>query len=221
MTYNYNKLFFMKLLVGLGNPGKKYAKTRHNIGWMLLDILKEKFEATVFRSQAAFQAEVSETRLGSEKVLLVKPTTYMNNSGETVNALISYYHLSPADVLVLQDEMDYPLGKFAFAATGGAAGHNGIGSIHSLLGTKEIGRLRLGIDRPQGPLKAQDYVLQAFSDEERETLAQVLETATKAVQDWTIIGLTATMNSWNGVEHGVDRRTDRASRPASNPEDRE
>jgi PTH1 family peptidyl-tRNA hydrolase len=210
----------MKLIVGLGNPGKEYAKTRHNIGWMLLDLLKEKFEATEFRSQVAFQAEVSEARLGSEKVLLVKPTTYMNNSGETVNALISYYHLTPTDILVLQDEMDYPLGKFAFAASGGAAGHNGIGSIHTLLGTKAIGRLRLGIDRPQGPLKAQDYVLQAFSDEERGIVVPALETATKAVQDWITLGLTASMNSWNGVEHGVDRRTDRASRLSSDPEDR-
>ena len=138
-----------------------------------------------------------------------------------MNALVSYYHVTHADVLIVQDEMDYPLGKFAFAAAGGAAGHNGIGSIHTLLGTKEIGRLRLGIGRPQGPLKAQDYVLQAFSDEERGTLTPVLETATKAIQDWITLGLTATMNSWNGVEHGVDRRTDRASRLSANPEDRE
>lgn len=210
----------MKLIVGLGNPGKEYARTRHNIGWMLLDLLAEKMSASAFHKQTAFHAEIAEARVGTEKVLLVKPTTYMNNSGEAVSALVSYYHLTPADVLIIQDEMDYPLGKFAFAASGGAAGHNGIGSIHTLLGTKEIGRLRLGIGRPVGQIKSQNYVLEAFTETERETIAVSFAHATKAVQDWIEQGLTRAMNSWNGVEHGVDQRADRASRLPANPEDR-
>lgn len=211
----------MKLIVGLGNPGKEYVRTRHNIGWMLLDVLAEKLAATAFHKQAAFHAEIAEARVGSEKILLVKPTTYMNNSGETVNTLVSYYHLTPADVLILQDEMDYSLGKFAFAASGGAGGHNGIASIHQSLGTKEIGRLRLGISRPTGAIKAQNYVLEAFSEEERDILSKTFVLGVQAIQAWIEQGLTRAMNSWNGVEHGVDSRTNRAPRVSSNPEDRQ
>ena len=211
----------MKLIVGLGNPGKEYSRTRHNIGWMLLDLLAEKNSASAFHDQAAFHAEIAEARVGTEKVLFVKPSTYMNNSGEAVQALVSYYHLTSADVLIIQDEMDYPPGKFAFAASGGAAGHNGIGSIHTLLGTKEISRFRLGIGRPMGEIKSQNYVLEAFSEQERMLINDSFVRAVSAVQDWITLGLTRAMNLWNGVEHGVDRRTDRASRLSADPKDRQ
>jgi PTH1 family peptidyl-tRNA hydrolase len=211
----------MKLIVGLGNPGKEYAHTRHNIGWLLLDQVARTLEATPFQAQRAFQAEIAEARAGTEKILFVKPTTYMNNSGTAVQLLLSYYKLTTEDLLIVQDEMDYPLGKFAFASSGGAAGHNGIGSIHTSLGRKELGRLRLGIGRPTPPLKSQDYVLQTFSSEETEILNESFKEGVRAIQDWITHGLTRTMNSWNGVEHGVDRRTDRASRLPTKPEDRE
>lgn len=211
----------MKIIVGLGNPGKDYAKTRHNIGWMLLDVLTETLKATTFRKQSAFQAEIAEAHVESEKILLVKPTTYMNRSGEAVSALLSYYHLHTNDFLVVQDEMDFPLGKMAFSASGGAAGHNGIGSIHTALGTKELNRLRLGIDRPQGQIKSEDYVLQTFSAEEQKVLRETLTRASKATMDWISLGLTRTMNSWNGVEYGVEPRTNRPPRLSADSADRE
>lgn len=211
----------MKLIVGLGNPGKEYARTRHNIGWLLLDQIARTLEATPFQVQRAFQAEIAEARVGTEKILLVKPTTYMNSSGTAVHLLLSYYKLGAEDLLIIQDEMDYPLGKFAFASSGGAAGHNGVSSIHTSLGHKEFGRLRLGIGRPPAPIKSQDYVLQTFSPEESTVLNESFKGGVQAIQDWITHGLTRSMNSWNGVEHGVDRRTDRASRLPTMPEDRE
>lgn len=211
----------MKLLVGLGNPGKEYATTRHNIGWLLLDRLAKEWSATEFRAQKEFHALVSEARVNEEKILLIKPTTYMNNSGTAVQAILSYYHLTAADMLVVQDEMDYAVGTFAFAVGGGAAGHNGVGSIHTQLGTKDIPRLRLGISRPSGQIKAQDYVLQGFSSEEQPLLNTCLSEATKAAQDWIQLGLTRAMNSWNGVKNGMDQRTPGAPRLSPTPKDRQ
>jgi PTH1 family peptidyl-tRNA hydrolase len=184
----------MKLIVGLGNPGKEYQGTRHNIGFTVLDALAEE----PFKSETKFKAEISEWRVGSEKVLLAKPSTFMNLSGDAVQAIKSFYKLEDADILIIQDEMDYAPGTFAFAIGSGAAGHNGIFSVQERLATKDIARMRIGIGRPKIGTK-EDFVLTRFNEEESPIMKEVVENACKASRDWASKGLTKTMNVWNAV----------------------
>jgi len=188
----------MKLIVGLGNPGKEYAHTRHNIGWDAVSVLAEKLGAN-FQEKTRFQAELAEGRVGEEKTLLIKPLTYMNLSGQAVRSLCDFYKIGLSDVLVVHDEMDYPFQKLAFCAEGGAAGHNGIRSIQESFGTEKIARLRMGIDRPQGMIAKEVYVLQRFSKEEEPLLKAVLERTTMAIEDWCAFGTERAMNKWNGA----------------------
>jgi PTH1 family peptidyl-tRNA hydrolase len=184
----------MKLIVGLGNPGKEYEGTRHNVGFRVLDALAE----SPFTLESKFKAEVSEYRIGTEKVLLAKPTTFMNLSGDAVQALKSFYKIENQDILVIQDEMDHPTGVFTFSINAGPAGHNGIHSIQERLGTKEIARLRIGIGRPSVGTK-EDFVLTRFSKEEEASISSREADLVQAVKDWITQGLTKTMNVWNGI----------------------
>lgn len=189
----------MKLLVGLGNPGREYAFTRHNIGWRGVEEFAGALNAP-WRQEKSFHSFVAETRLGSEKVLLACPTTFMNESGLAVQSLLAYFHLERTDLLVLQDEMDFPFGAAAFAKQGGAAGHNGIRSIQERLGTDQIQRIRIGISRPLPPLRKEAFVLQAFSPEEAPLVPPLLEKLTSMQKDWVIQGIDKAMNQWNGKE---------------------
>ncbi len=188
----------MKLIIGLGNPGKTYAKTRHNVGWVALGDAARLLEAGAFQEKKAFHAEIAEAHLGAEKILLVRPLTFMNLSGNAVRALMDFFHVERAKLLVIHDEMDYPVGKMGFTAKAGPAGHNGVLSIQETLGTKEINRLRVGIGRPTGEMKAEDYVLQTFSKEERSSLKPVVENAGQAVVDWVRFGIDKASGTWNG-----------------------
>lgn len=188
----------MKLIVGLGNPGKEYAHTRHNIGWDAVSAWAEKLGAA-FQEKARFQGEVAEARVGEEKILLLKPTTYMNLSGQSVRAVCDFYKIVLEDVLIVHDEMDYALGKIAFCAEGGAAGHNGIRSLQEVFGTEKITRLRLGIGRPVAPLSKEDYVLQRFSVEEAPLVQEVIPRSIAATEDWCGLGVGRAMNKWNGT----------------------
>ena len=185
----------MKLIVGLGNPGKEYAGTRHNIGFRVLDALAD----SSFNDESKFKSEISEMRVGSEKVILAKPTTFMNNSGEAVQALKSFYKLEDGDILIIQDEMDYMPGVFAFSFGNGPAGHNGIASIQERLATRDFARLRIGIGRPTVGTK-EDFVLTKFSDEEEKKIASREKDLLQASKDWVSQGLTKTMNVWNAVK---------------------
>ena len=187
----------MKLIVGLGNYGLNYAHTRHNIGWDAISDLAASLGAS-FVEKTRFQAEVAEGQIEGEKVLLVHPLTYMNLSGEALRSLIQFYHVPLTDVLIVQDEMDYPLGQLSFCAEGGPAGHNGIVSVQTCLGTTKVQRLRLGIDRPEGPLSNEDYVLQPFSLDEKKLVAAVVLETTQAIRDWSAQGIERAMNTWNG-----------------------
>lgn len=189
----------MKLIVGLGNPGTEYQRTRHNIGWQALDMLATALDAGSFQDKKEFRSLISETRFENEKIFLVKPLTYMNASGEAVRAIQQYYKLVPSDLLILQDEMDFAPGSFALLAKGGAAGHNGISSLQQHLGTTELQRVRIGIGRPVPPLKKEDYVLGRFTNEEEERIQSVLKTLQDVVKDWIRHGVDKTMNTWNGV----------------------
>ena len=167
----------MKLIVGLGNPGKKYEKTRHNAGFILVDMLREAYEFSPWSLSKKFNAEVSEGTIAKEKILLVKPMTFMNNSGQSVGLISKYYSLSPSDILVIHDEKDIPLGTTKIQADRGHAGHNGIKSIIDHLGTKDFTRIRVGI-APENISRMKDtadYVLGKFGLFERRTLKAVGE----------------------------------------------
>lgn len=186
----------MKLIVGLGNPGREYDHTRHNIGWDAVTALAEKL-STSFQEKSRFQSEIAEGRLNEEKILLIRPLTFMNRSGEAVEAILSFYKIDLADVLIVHDEMDYALGRLAFCAQAGPAGHNGIRSVQERLGTETISRLRLGIERPAGQLPKEDYVLQPFSTDEEDLVKEVLKQSITAMEEWVERGISKAMNKWN------------------------
>jgi PTH1 family peptidyl-tRNA hydrolase len=158
----------MKLIVGLGNPGEKYEKTRHNVGFILLSLLAEKMEIN-FEFNSNFNAEIAEIKTEKEKLLLCKPQTFMNNSGQAVSKVMNYYKIDSNDLLVIQDEMDLPFGKIRFSNNSSSAGHKGIKSIIDYLGTQEFRRLRFGVKHENNQLPTEIFVLKNFTKEELET----------------------------------------------------
>ena len=196
-----------KLVVGLGNPGKEYAATRHNIGFAVLDRLAEELNCS-FRRKWRFSAEVGEGMVGAAgKVVLAKPRTYMNRSGVAVVALLNWLKLASPQLLVVVDDADLPLGQIRLRPSGGSGGHNGLRSIiEALGGNEEFARLRVGIGRPltglgtgAGPVGADitDHVLGPFAASERELAEQVVGTAVEAVECCLGAGVTETMNQFN------------------------
>jgi peptidyl-tRNA hydrolase, PTH1 family len=182
----------MKLIVGLGNIGKKYENTRHNAGFLAVDLLAEGLEAS-WTEDKKHNALIAKTSLHGETVLLAKPTTFMNLSGEAVQSLASYYKVDPKDILIVQDELDLAPGSLAFMSKGGDAGHNGISSIQERLGTNETARLRLGVGRPMGTMATEDWVLGKLDEATRK----ILPDARDAILDWIAHGLAKAMNTWN------------------------
>ncbi len=185
----------MKLVVGLGNPGKQYVGTRHNIGFAVLFELARKFIAPLNRKK--FEAEYAEFPLQQEKVLLIAPQTYMNLSGQSVQKFCSFYHLTPADVLVVCDDLNLPLGKLRIRATGSAGGQKGLQNIIQQLGTPDIARLRIGIDPPPSGRDAKDWVLGTFGKSEQQLVDTAVQQAALAVETWVMQGLPAAMNRFN------------------------
>ena len=179
-----------RLLVGLGNPGVEYRDTRHNVGFLLLDRLAAR-ERAEFRTEKSWQAKVA--RVGD--LLLCKPLTYMNLSGQSVRPLSQFYKIEPSQVLVILDDMALPLGTLRFRANGSAGGHNGLKSIIEHFGTPAIPRLRIGIGSAERD--AVDHVLGRFTLEERPALEQSLDRALEAIDCARTRGLEAAMNSYN------------------------
>ncbi|MCD1617590.1 aminoacyl-tRNA hydrolase [Salipiger marinus] len=161
----------MQILAGLGNPGGKYARTRHNIGFMALDRIAEDHGFTPWR--ARFQGEVAEGRLGQEKVLLLKPQTFMNNSGQSVGEAMRFFKLTPAEITVFHDELDLAPGKCRVKTGGGHAGHNGLRSLHAHIG-EAYHRVRLGIGHPGRKEAVAGYVLHDFAKAEEDWLDDLL-----------------------------------------------
>ena len=155
----------MKLIVGLGNPGKQYEETRHNVGFKVIDELSNRLNIEL--NETKFKGLFGRGMVRGEKVILLKPMTYMNLSGEAVSGLMRYYDISVSDLLVCYDELDLPVGKIRLRYKGSAGGHNGIKSIISLVGTQEFNRIRIGIDRPQPGSNISDYVLGKFNPEDK------------------------------------------------------
>lgn len=185
----------MRLIVGLGNPGPRYERNRHNIGFQVVDVLAAAHRLSFDTLQ--FKARVVDGRLDGQRLLLAKPQTYMNGSGEAVQPLAAYYKVEPPEILVIFDDLDLPTGKLRFRPFGGAGGHNGMKSIIQRLGTDQFPRLRIGIDRPPGRMDPADYVLQDFTAPEEEVMVQVRDRAAAAIRAWLTVGLAAAMNQFN------------------------
>ncbi|AXI45491.1 aminoacyl-tRNA hydrolase [Sulfitobacter sp. SK012] len=161
----------MKLIVGLGNPGAKYARNRHNIGFMALDRIAEDHDFGPWKGK--HQGSISEGRFGSDRAVLLKPETFMNNSGQSVQAALRFYKLEPEDLIVLHDEIDLAPGKVKFKIAGGHAGHNGLRSVHAHVGA-EYGRVRLGVGHPGHKDRVPSYVLHDFAKADENWLDDVL-----------------------------------------------
>lgn len=163
----------MLLLVGLGNPGSGYARNRHNIGFMAVDEIVHRHSFAPFRSK--FHGELAEGKVGTEKVLVLKPTTYMNESGRSIQAAMTYYKIHPADVLVFHDELDLVAGKIRVKRGGGHGGHNGLRSIHAHIGP-EYRRVRIGVGHPGTKEKVVGHVLKDFAQADQVWLEKLLPT---------------------------------------------
>ena len=161
----------MKLLVGLGNPGQKYENTRHNIGFRFLDERASWNQLWNWKFESKYKAEIIKGNVWWEQILLCKPQTYMNLSGEAVAPLARFYQIPPENILVLHDEIDFVTGRIALKLGWSAAGHNGLKSIIEKLGTRDFWRLRIGVDRPAVSSQVSDWVLSSFKPEEKKLLA--------------------------------------------------
>jgi peptidyl-tRNA hydrolase, PTH1 family len=185
----------MKIVVGLGNPGAKYAGTRHNVGFDVIDYLSSAPAVGSFKT--AFQSLIAEATEGSEKVLLVKPDTFMNLSGRAVRAILDFYKTPATDLLVICDDYNLPLGKLRVRASGSHGGQNGLRNIQEQLGGDQYARLRIGVGQPE-PGEAVDFVLSRFKPGERAAIDTAIATAVMGVGIWIRQGLEACMNRVNG-----------------------
>lgn len=188
-----------KLVVGLGNPGREYAGTRHNVGFEVVEAVAKEFGCSFRSRKWKFAAEVAEAVQPTGKILLAKPQTFMNRSGVAVAALIKWLKITPAEMLVVVDDADLPLGEIRLRSSGGSGGHNGLRSvIETLGGTEEFGRLRIGIGRA-APVGADitNHVLGKFTRADREVMDETVVAATKAVVASVERGVTAAMNEFN------------------------
>lgn len=172
----------MKLIVGLGNPGDKYQGTRHNVGFDVIDALARQ-EGLKLTDQK-FRSDYTIWRVGDEKVLLVKPYTFMNLSGEAVLPLMSYYNISPDELVVVYDDLDLEPGKLRLRQSSSAGGHNGVKSIIEMLGTQDFKRVKIGIGRPQYGRKVVDHVLQRFDTDDRALIEQKIDQTTGLLRAW-------------------------------------
>ncbi|MEG0314190.1 MAG: aminoacyl-tRNA hydrolase [Erysipelotrichaceae bacterium] len=184
----------MKLIIGLGNPGKEYEKTRHNTGFNAIDKLARAIDIKC--DMVKFKAEYGIGMYGGQKVLLMKPTTYMNNSGEALKAAVDFYQIAIEDIVVIYDDLDLPVGKLRLREKGSSGGHNGIKSITAHLHTQIFNRIRVGIDK--NPLIATpDYVLGKIGKEELEEYDKSLDKASEAAQIFIKKSFTEAMNEYN------------------------
>lgn len=184
------------LVVGLGNPGREYRESRHNVGFMAVDRLAKSFDITLDRMQS--KALIGSTAFAGNRLVLAKPQTYMNLSGQAVGGLLHFYKAPIENLIVLHDDIDLPFGWLRIRPGGGSAGQRGIASIIQQLGTKQFARIRIGIGRPPGQKAAADYVLQDFHEDEHDVLESILKTAGDAIRIFVQEGLTKAMNLFNG-----------------------
>jgi len=200
------------LVVGLGNPGRQYASTRHNVGWMVLDELASAYSAESFRKK--FSGEYAKAIVEGRTAYLLRPETYMNESGRSVQPAAAFFDVEPSNVIALHDELDLPFGEVRVKVGGGHAGHNGLRSIIRHLGTPDFVRVRIGIGRPPAGFRGEvaDYVLSSFDTSERAELPDLVKKAATAVQKIAALGLHRAMNEVNTRPKG-----DKVRAPSATP----
>ena len=183
----------MKMIVGLGNPGMEYVNTRHNVGFSVVNKFAKNNN---FKFSRKGKTLISENNLNGEKLIIIKPLTYMNLSGNSVESIRSIYKTEPKDILVIFDDMDLPCGKLRVKAKGSAGGHNGIKSIISCIGTQEFPRIKIGIGRDENAI---DFVLGKFSRSESKIMEESYNLACDAINDWLENDIAFVMNKYNGL----------------------
>ena len=184
------------LLIGLGNPGREYRDNRHNVGFMLIDRLVVRLNARGMKVQS--KAIVTTATYEDHKLILAKPQTYMNLSGQSAQGLLNFYKLPMENMLVAHDDLDLPFGTIRIRPGGGPGGQKGMASTIERLGTKDFPRLRIGIGRPPGRMDPAAYVLQDFSRDEMKTLSEIVDRAAEAALTFVVEGLNKAMNKYNG-----------------------
>ncbi|MCQ2011236.1 aminoacyl-tRNA hydrolase [Sporolactobacillus sp. STSJ-5] len=186
----------MKVIVGLGNPGSEYAHTRHNIGFEVIDLISQQHGIRLNKNK--FNALFGKGSIDGEELLLVKPLTYMNASGEAIGPLLRFFKLSVVDLLVIQDDMDLPVGKIRVRQKGSAGGHNGIKSIIQHVNSQEFARIKVGVGHPQHSREAViRYVLQGFSGDDQIQISSAIERAASAAEAWLTLPFSQVMNTYN------------------------
>lgn len=201
----------MYVIAGLGNPGKDYEKTRHNMGFMVIDRLAEKRDIPVKRLK--HRALVGDGRIGGKRVLLVKPQTYMNNSGQSLGEICRYYHVEPEELIVIYDDMDLPTGSIRIRKKGGPGTHNGMKSVVSHVGSEDFPRIRIGIGGASSD-QWRDFVLDAVSREDAQKLADALDRAADAIVTILEDGIDIAMNRWNEKKPKKARKPKKEDAPA-------
>ncbi len=196
----------MKLIVGLGNPGSHYEKTRHNAGFMVVDRLAKTLAPAAPR-KANFNAECVDATIGREKCILMKPTTFMNRSGHSVSEAVRFYKLNPAtDILVVVDDIYLDVGVIRLKPGGGAGGHNGLTDLQAKLGTEAYPRLRVGVGAKPAVMDQADWVLSRFREDEWGPMGTAVEAAANAAAEFASSGLDAAMNKFNSVEKPREKK---------------
>ncbi len=191
----------MKLIAGLGNPGPRYAESRHNVGFMAVDELARRWQTEVTRYERYFEGLLGQTRRGGEELLLLKPATFMNLSGQSVAAVVRFYKIPTPDLLVIHDDLDLPLGQLRLRPEGSAGGHKGLADVIRHLSTNEVARLRIGIGKVHRSATVA-HVLGRFAPDEQPAIAAAVTNAADAVECWLARGLAAAMNEFNRRRSG-------------------
>lgn len=190
----------VKMIVGLGNPGSKYNDTKHNIGFMAIDRIVKNLDVN-FTEDKNFKAEIGSDFINGEKIYFIKPTTFMNNSGIAVKALLTYYNISIKDMIIIYDDLDMEVGKIRFRQKGSAGGHNGIKSIIAHLGTQEFDRIKVGIGRPNGRMTVINHVLGKFYKNDEIMISNTLDKVDNAVKYYLQTNdFQKTMQKYNGLK---------------------
>lgn len=198
------------LIVGLGNPGREYANTRHNIGFRCVDALANRHNL-IFDDKKRAKAKVASGQIGTQRVVLAKPQTYMNLSGSAVQSLLSFYRIPPARLIVIYDDLDLPVGTLRIRPKGGSGGHRGMADIIQRLGTQDFPRIRVGIGRPDPHIDPAAYVLRPFRDEEEPLIQEAVARVISAVETWLTDGIDRAMNRYNGSAQDVLQRNAQAT----------
>ena len=187
----------MYIIVGLGNPGVEYERTRHNVGFRVIDELAKNLKIDMSKNK--FDAIIGEGRFGSEKIILMKPQTYMNLSGNSVKQAMEFYKLDIENLIIIYDDIDIELGKIRIKKNGGPGTHNGMRNIVQMLSSESFPRVRIGTDKPKNSMDLASFVLMPFSKEENDVVNNAIINASKAVEKIIVGGVQTAMNEFNGL----------------------